>query len=116
MAEKLKAAAGSFERLMLPRLDSIDGELKSVNTKIDALRNEFRSEIKVVDTRVTEMDKRLSTRVGEMDKRLSSKLEDMDRKLDVDRRMTMIEAKLKDLEKAKVTYLSGRTHPEVSFV
>jgi flagellar capping protein FliD len=110
MAEKLKAAAGSFERLMLPRLNSIDGELKSVNTKIDALRNEFRSEIKVVDTRVTEMDKRLSTRVEEMDKRLStrveemdkrlsSKLEDMDRKLDIDRRMTMIEAKLKDLEK-----------------
>jgi DNA anti-recombination protein RmuC len=107
MAEKLKAAAGSFERL---RLNSIDGELKSVNTKIDALRNEFRSEIKVVDTRVTEMDKRLSTRVEEMDKRLStrveemdkrlsSKLEDMDRKLDIDRRMTMIEAKLKDLEK-----------------
>jgi hypothetical protein len=99
MAEKLKAAAGSFERLMLPRLNSIDGELKSVNTKIDALRNEFRSEIKVVDTRVTEMDKRLSTRVEEMDKRLSSKLEDMDRKLDIDRRMTIIEAKLKDLEK-----------------
>jgi len=47
MATKVKEAVGSVERLLLPRLNSIDGELKSITTRIDS-----------VHTRVDEMDKR----------------------------------------------------------
>ena len=77
MASKLKAAAGSFERLMLPRLNSIDGELKALNIKMDSLKTELRAEIKVVDTKVDALDK----------------------KLDTDRRMMILEAKVKELER-----------------
>jgi predicted RNase H-like nuclease (RuvC/YqgF family) len=102
----LKAAAGSFERLMLPRLNSIDGELKAISSKVDAgfsridgridsveksvsaLRSELKSDVRAVETKVSELDKRLS-----------SKLDQVDRKLDIDRRITIMEAKIKDLEK-----------------
>lgn len=47
MATKVREAVGSIERVLLPRLNSIDGELKSINTRIDS-----------VDTRIDEMDKR----------------------------------------------------------
>jgi hypothetical protein len=60
MATKVKEAAGAVERLLLPRLNSIDGELKSINTTINSSKNELHAEIRAVDTKVTEMDKRNS--------------------------------------------------------
>jgi archaellum component FlaC len=49
MATKVREAAGTVERILLPRLNSIDGELKSINTRIDS-----------VNTRIDEMDKRMN--------------------------------------------------------
>jgi hypothetical protein len=57
MASKVKDAAGSVERFFLPRLNSIDGELKAINTRVDSvekgmdsLRNELKAEIRAVAT------------------------------------------------------------------
>jgi hypothetical protein len=47
MATRMREAVSSVERILLPRLNSIDGELKSINTRIDS-----------VHTRIDEMDKR----------------------------------------------------------
>jgi septal ring factor EnvC (AmiA/AmiB activator) len=95
MASKVKASAGSFERLMLPRLNSIDGDLKAINTRIDSversqdsLKNEIRAEVKAG----------FASQDAKVEK-LVLKLEEMDKKLDIDRRMTIIEAKVKELEK-----------------
>ena len=93
MAEKIRKGAGAVERLLLPRLNSIDGELKAINTGIDGVNNrmdgfektmdsmkgELRAEIKVVDT----------------------KIEQLDRKLDIDRRITVMEAKLQEFGRNK---------------
>ena len=95
MASKLKAAAGSFERLTPPRLNSIDGELKAINTRIDSfeksqdsLKDELRAEIKAG----------FASQDGKIEK-IVLKLEEMDRRLDTDRRMTILEAKIKELER-----------------
>jgi hypothetical protein len=91
MAEKLKAAAGSFERLMLPRLNSIDGELKAISTRIDGM-----------ETSIAESDKRAESFRSEFRaelKTVQTKLDHIDNKLDIDRRMMLIETKMKDLEK-----------------
>jgi uncharacterized protein YicC (UPF0701 family) len=69
MATKVKEAAGAVERILLPRLNSIDGELKSINTRIDS-----------VHKGVDEMDKRLTTKIDEMDKRLTTKIDEMDKR------------------------------------
>jgi hypothetical protein len=47
MSSKVREAVGSVERILLPRLNTIDGELRSINTRIDS-----------VNTRIDEMDKR----------------------------------------------------------
>lgn len=47
MAARMRDAVSSVERILLPRLNSIDGELKSINTRIDS-----------VHTRIDEIDKR----------------------------------------------------------
>jgi hypothetical protein len=47
MAARVSEAVGSVESILLPRLNSIDGELKSINTRIDS-----------VSTRIDAMDKR----------------------------------------------------------
>jgi DNA-binding FrmR family transcriptional regulator len=109
MASKLKAAAGSFEGMLLPRLNSIDGELKAINTRIDAvngridgvhqridgveksvdsLRNELKAEISMV-----------ATAQGAKIDSVLLKVDQIDQKLDIDRRMTIMEAKMKELEK-----------------
>jgi hypothetical protein len=54
--DQAKKAVGTVERLLLPRLNSIDGELKSINTRMDS-----------VNTRIDELDRRLTTKVEEMD-------------------------------------------------
>ena len=109
MAEKLKAAAGSFERLMLPRLNSIDGELKAINTRIDATN----TRIDATNTRIDGVEKSQNSLKAELRSEIKAgfaaqdakiekvalKLDEMDRKLDIDRRMTTIEAKIKELER-----------------
>ncbi len=81
MAAKVKEAAGAVERILLPRLNSIDGELKSINTKID------------------EMDKRMSisfdgtnAKIDETDKRMTAEIRGLSERMDL----------VKDVEKLKV--------------
>jgi hypothetical protein len=91
MASKLKAAAGSLERILLPRLNSIDGELKAINTRMDGM-----------DKSITESDKRAESFRSEFRaelKTVHAKLDHIDSKLDIDRRMTIIETKMKEFEK-----------------
>jgi tetrahydromethanopterin S-methyltransferase subunit G len=113
MAEKLKSAAASFERMMLPRLNSIDGELKAINTRLDG-------ELKAINTRLDGVNSRIDgveKSAGENHKNLitiidsfksemraelkavNAKVDQIDEKLDVDRRMTIMEAELKELKK-----------------
>jgi len=102
MASKVKAAAGSVERLLLPRLNSIDGELKAINTRIDAVN----TRIDAVQKSVGDLDKRLTSWIDSLRNELraeiravDSKVDQLDKKLDIDRRMLIMEAKMKELEK-----------------
>ncbi len=54
MATRVKEAVGSVERILLPRLNGIDGELKSINARIDSVNTRIDS----VNSRIDEMDKR----------------------------------------------------------
>jgi len=65
MAAKVKDALGSVERILLPRLNSIDGELKSINARIDSVNTRMDSEMKSIGTRIDSVH----TRIDEMDKR-----------------------------------------------
>jgi SMC interacting uncharacterized protein involved in chromosome segregation len=72
MATKVRQAVGSVERILLPRLNSIDGELKSINTKIDSANTRIDSELRSVHTRIDSVHTRIdsvNTKIDEMDKR-----------------------------------------------
>jgi hypothetical protein len=61
MATKVREAASTVERILLPRLNSIDGELKSIGTRIDS-----------VNTRIDEMDKRMMIKFDALNAQIDS--------------------------------------------
>ncbi|MHB1868755.1 MAG: hypothetical protein ACYCPP_07405 [Nitrososphaerales archaeon] len=93
MASKLaEKAPGWFTRILMPELVEIKGALKNINTRIDELdkrltdkidstRNELKSDISLVDSKIDEMDKRLTSEIHEMDKRLTSRIDSVNEKL-----------------------------------
>ena len=76
MTEKIP---GWLERVLLPRLSEMAGEIKVVNVRIDAL------------------DEKLSTKIDEGDKRLAAKIDDLDKRLDMAQRLAVLEAKMSEL-------------------
>jgi DNA repair exonuclease SbcCD ATPase subunit len=88
MASKIaEKAPGWVTRILLPEIAEMKGELKNVNTrideldkrlsdKIDSLRNELKSDISRVDSSVGDLDKRL----------------------DIVQRLSVLEAKLRESE------------------
>jgi len=96
IAEK---APGWFTKILMPELVEIKGELKNINMRIDALdskvdsvRNELKADISRAESKIEDLDKRLTAQITEVDERLSSKL-DSDQKLsakvdDVDKRLS----------------------------
>jgi archaellum component FlaC len=119
MATKVKEAAGAVERILLPRLNSIDGELKSINTMIDAVHtmiDAVYTRIEGVDTRIEGVDTRIEgvdtriegvdtridavhTRIDEMDKRHTIQFESIRNEM---RGLAEKMGLVKDMEKLKV--------------
>lgn len=110
MAEKVAASLATVRKavsaIVSPDLSEIKTELKLVKGKIEA-----------TNSKIDEMDKRLTGRIDEMDKRLTGGIEslrhelraeiksvdtkvgEIDKKLDIDRRMLVMETRMKELEK-----------------
>jgi len=88
MATKVRAAVGSVERILLPRLNSIDGELKSMNGRIDSVNTSIdavHTRIDAVHTRIDEMDKRNSIQFEAVGKEIRALAEKVDLVRDVER-------------------------------
>ena len=84
MAEKIP---GWIERLLLPRLSSMEGELKAIN-----------SEIKRLETKIDSLDERLSTRIGSLDERLSTRIDSLSEKVDVVRDIERLKVEVAELK------------------
>jgi len=94
---------------MLPRLNSIDSELKAINARIDAVNGSIdsvngridcveKSQDSLKNEIRAEMKAGFATQNAKIE-RLALKLDEMDRKLDIGGRMTVVEAKVKELER-----------------
>jgi hypothetical protein len=51
------------ERILLPRLNSIDGELRSINTRIDEMDKRISIRFDSASTKMDELNKRLSAEI-----------------------------------------------------
>lgn len=76
MAERIP---GWLERVLLPQISELKGEIKVVLARIDGL------------------DEKLTLRVDEVDKRLSAKIDDLDKRLDVAQRLALVEEQVREL-------------------
>ena len=89
MAPKIPAW---IQRILLPELESIRGELKAVNARIDALK-----------ISMEEMDRRLTSQIQSLRNEMiakfetvNSRIDSLEKRLDVAERLAVIEAKLRE--------------------
>jgi hypothetical protein len=64
MASNVKDAVGSVGRILLPRLNSIDGELKAINTKIDSNEKALGARFEATDAKIHSMKSELRTEMA----------------------------------------------------
>jgi len=76
MAEKVPSW---LERILLPQISEVKGELKAMNGRIDG-------EFKAVHSEIRRVEEKLGTKIDELDKRL-----------DVTQRLAVVEEQVKEL-------------------
>jgi predicted nucleic acid-binding Zn-ribbon protein len=85
LAEKIP---GWIERLLLPRLSQIEGELK-------AFRGEANGEFKAIHSEI----KRLETKIDGLDERLNTRINSLSEKVDVIRDIEKLKVEVAELKK-----------------
>ena len=98
MAEKVP---GWLERVLLPQIRELKGDLKALDAKMDA-------EFRVVHSELGSLDQKLSQRIESLDQKLSQRidgtnrrLDDSDKKLDMVQRVAVLEANVQELQSKK---------------
>lgn len=110
MAEKIP---GWIERLLLPRLSSLEGdikefrgeargELKSIHTRLDSVEKEVRAELKAINARLDAVEKGLNARLDLVEKGLTARLSSVENGLNA--RLDAVEKGLEDL-KSRMTLI-----------
>jgi predicted nuclease with TOPRIM domain len=87
MADKVR---GWLERVLLPQISEVKGELRAMSGRIDG-------EFKAVHSEIKSVEDTLSTKIEEADRRLSSKIDELDKRMDVTQRLSVVEEQLKEL-------------------
>jgi len=101
--EKIGKVPGWLERLLMPKLNEISGEIKAIHTRIDgvekevaSLRSEMMTKFESVDVKFESADAKVESLRSEM----MTKFESVDRRFDaVDSRLDSLEARLPVMEK-----------------
>jgi hypothetical protein len=88
-AEKIP---GWIERLLLPKLSEISGDVKGLDIKIESLRNETKTEITSVRNEIASLRIEMNVRLDSIEKRIP-----------VIEKITALEIKIADLEKRLAT-------------
>jgi predicted nuclease with TOPRIM domain len=83
MAEKVPSW---LERVLLPQISEVKGELKAVSGRIDRLDGRMEGEFKAVHSEI---------------KRLDEKVEGLEKRMDITQRVAVIETKVHELEARK---------------
>lgn len=83
MAEKVP---GWLERVLLPQISEVKGELKAMNARISGLEGKMEGEFKAVHSEIKRVEEKLGTKIDELDKRL-----------DVTQRLAVVEEQVKEL-------------------
>ncbi|MGA2665213.1 MAG: hypothetical protein ABSF83_09740 [Nitrososphaerales archaeon] len=108
MAEKvakitLSTAQKALQSVIAPDLNEIKGSIKVLDAKLDGTNSRIGELDKRLSTGIGEMDRRLTSGMGEMDRRLSTGIGEMDKRLSVDIRALSEKVDLvRDVERLKI--------------
>ncbi|MDG7003432.1 MAG: hypothetical protein JRN56_05970 [Nitrososphaerota archaeon] len=91
MAEKVP---GWIERLLLPRLSSIEGELKALKGELNGLRGEMRGELKAVHSETRRLDEKIDSLRNET----LTRFDGIEKRLDFARDLGVLQTKVTELE------------------
>ncbi|MCL4356194.1 MAG: hypothetical protein JRM79_00185 [Nitrososphaerota archaeon] len=91
MAEKVP---GWIERLLLPRLSSIEGELKALKGELNGLRGEMRGEFKAVHSETRRLDEKIDSLRNET----LTRFDGIEKRLDFARDLGVLQTKVTELE------------------
>ncbi len=102
MAEKVP---GWLERVLLPQISELKGEVKVVNARIDdldakivGLDEKLSGRMDSLGEKIDGVERRLESKIDEVDRRLGSKIDDLDKRLDTTQRLAVVETQLKELK------------------
>ena len=98
---------GWIERMLLPKLNEISGEIKAIYTRIDgvgkevaSLRSEMMTKFEATDAKIVSLDAKVDVKVESLRNEMISKFDAMDSRFDaVDFRFDSLEARLPVMEK-----------------
>ena len=98
MAEKIP---GWLERVLLPQISELKGDVKVIHTRIDGLGEKIDGVEKRLESKIVEVDKRLGGKIDEVDKRLESKIDEVDKRLGgkIDELDKKLESKIDSVDK-----------------
>jgi capsule polysaccharide export protein KpsE/RkpR len=91
-----------IERLLMPLLGEIKGELKAINTKIDALESNMNAKFEGVDIKISSLDERIASLRNETKTEftgLNYRLDSLEKRIPVIEKITALEIKIAELEK-----------------
>jgi len=75
----------------------IDDVKKLLQELIVPELNEIKLKVSTLETKIEEMDKRLTTQIGDVDKRINARIDEMDKRIDA--RFNSLEIRIENLEK-----------------
>jgi tetrahydromethanopterin S-methyltransferase subunit G len=83
MAEKVP---GWLERILLPQIGELKGEIRAINARFDGLEGKVEGEFAAVHSEI---------------KRLDGKIESLDKRIDFSQRLAVVEEKIQELQARK---------------
>jgi peptidoglycan hydrolase CwlO-like protein len=85
---------GWLERVLLPQMNELKGEIKALDAKLGGLDSKVEGEFRAVHSEV----KRLDEKIDSSSKRLEQKIDSLDKRMEVTQRIAVIEEKVRELE------------------
>jgi chromosome segregation ATPase len=106
-AEKIP---GWIERLLMPKLSEISGDIKAINAridstneKIDSLRNETKTEITSLRTEITSLRNETKMEISSLRTEMTVRLDSIEKRIPVIEEIAALRIKIAEIEKRVAT-------------
>ena len=95
-----------IERLLLPKLNEITGEIKATHTRIDSvekeivdLRNEMLTKFDALDAKVAAVDAKVDAKVDSLRNEMISRFDSLETRMPMMEKIAELEVRLAEIEK-----------------